>query len=381
MIAPPMRFHARSICGMILILVIASAVSRADDHIPRIALRPYQQGLERPLYVTHDGTSRLFIVEQPGRIRLVKDGQMLARPYLDIVKKVESQGECGLLSVAFHPKFADNGYLYVDYTTRAPNLKTVIAEFKVAPNATEVDPRTERVLLTIDQPYPNHNGGQLQFGPRDGMLYIGMGDGGSAGDPQNRAQNPQELLGKILRIDIDNRKPYGIPKDNPFVKDKRFRPEIWTWGMRNPWRFSFDRETGMCYAGDVGQNLYEEVDVLEAGGNYGWRLREALHPFKPTKNEPTLTDPIKEYGRDKGVSVTGGYVYRGKSIASLVGWYVYGDYGSGRIWGLKYEDGRVTEDAELLRMRGQPSSFGEDIDGELYVCDHGRGTVLRIVTD
>src|SRR5205823_3741481 len=226
----------------------------------------------------------------------------------------------------------------------------------------------------------NHNSGDVVFGP-DGMLYIGMGDGGAANDPENRAQNPRELLGKVLRIDVSPRSGYAIPRDNPFVADKRFRPEIWTLGMRNPWRFSFDRLTHTCFAGDVGQDRWEEVDVLTRGGNYGWRIREGLHPFRNETAETKLIDPIAEYGRDKGASVTGGYVYRGKQFPSLQGIYFYADYVSGRFWGLRYDDksGSViardelritTPDGKPALNRVQPSSFGEDVDGELYVCDH-----------
>ncbi|MGH7179585.1 MAG: PQQ-dependent sugar dehydrogenase, partial [Tepidisphaeraceae bacterium] len=233
-------------------------------------------------------------------------------------------------------------------------------------------------IMTVGQPYANHNGGLCLFGP-DGMMYIGMGDGGSAGDPQNRAQNPAELLGKMLRIDVNRRNGYAVPSDNPLVGRRGACPEIWAGGLRNPWRFCFDPVTGLLYCADVGQYLWEEIDIITRGGNYGWRIREGAHPFRPVDNPPgDLVDPIKEYGHELGISITGGYVYRGRRIPSLVGWYVYGDYSSGRIWALKYENGKVTGDVELLNTRALISSFGEDSEGELYVCDHA-GSVLKIV--
>jgi glucose/arabinose dehydrogenase len=218
-----------------------------------------------------------------------------------------------------------------------------------------------------------------------------MGDGGSGNDPRNNGQKPGELLGKMLRIDVNDRDPYGVPKDNPFVNNKSYRPEIWATGLRNPWRFSFDRETGVCYAGDVGQNKWEEIDVIVKGGNYGWRLREGKHPFLPTGGTQQLIDPIAEYGRELGLSVTGGYVYRGERFKQLQGIYLYADYGSGRVWGLKYEKGKVLANEEFnvtyasngksALNRVQPSSFGEDVAGELYMCDHSAGVVWRIIPE
>jgi glucose/arabinose dehydrogenase len=378
---------------LVVSLVLAGGCGSAVAAEPAARLVQVAKGLEKPLGVEADGSpGRLYLLEQPGRIRLMQGGRLLTQPYLNVVDRVTCQGECGFLGIAFHPDFARNGLFYVDYTAGfKKTLHTVIAEYRAQPGAVTVDPSTERILLTIDQPYANHNGGQLRFGP-DGMLYIGMGDGGSAGDPGNRAQNPRELLGKILRIDVNDRsdgKPYGVPKDNPFVNDPRFRPEIWAWGMRNPWRFSFDRKTGTCYCGDIGQNKFEELDIITKGGNYGWHIREAMHPFKNQATDPpcTLIDPIVEYPRDKGWSITGGFVYRGKKFPALDGLYIYGDYVSGRFWGLRYEDGKVISNDELnMTVNGQPtlnrvqpSSFGEDLDGELYVCDHSHGIVYQVV--
>lgn len=364
--------------GLLLILLATAVLAGAEP--PRIKLEPMVRRLERPLWLTHDGTDRLFVIEQPGRVRLIVNGQLQKTPYLDLTKGVLDGGEQGLLCMVFHPDFASNGYLYVNYTRRRPQRQTVISEFRTDPRSDHVDPSTERIITTIDQPYANHNGGQILFGP-DGMLYVGMGDGGSANDPQNRAQNLNELLGKILRIDVTPREGYAVPKDNPFVGRTGARPEIWSLGWRNPWRISFDRETKLMYVGDVGQNKWEEIHVcVKPGENYGWRFYEGTHEFNLNSGPmpKDLIMPIKEYSHDLGLSVTGGYVYRGKKYPSLVGWYIYGDYSSGRIWGLKYENGSITGDALLLHSRAQPASFGEDTDGELYLCDHN-GIVYRIV--
>ncbi len=271
-----MNLAARSVVVVLLSSVVACADAAPvpAGAAPRIRLQTVVKGLSSPVDIVSDGSlDRMYVVEQPGRLRLLVKGRMESTPYLNISDRVTHQGECGFLGVAFHPQFAANGYFYVKYTTGstgAKDLRTVVSEFHVDlyanPNAKVVNPKNERIIIEIPQPYNNHNGGQVMFGP-DGMLYIGMGDGGSGGDPQNRAQNPQELLGKILRIDPNPRDGYAVPKDNPFVADKRFRPEIWALGLRNPWRFSFDRKTGVCYTGDVGQNLYEEVHVIDKGGN------------------------------------------------------------------------------------------------------------------
>ena len=360
---------------------------------PEIKLVPVIRGTDHPVYLKSDGTDRLFVVEQPGRIRLVKDGTLAPKPYLDIRDQVFYQGECGLLSVTFHPDFAHNGYLYVDYTSKKNGkLQTFISEFKVDPKAEIVDRKTEREVLVIDQPYANHNGGLVEFGP-DGMLYVCMGDGGSHDDPQNRAQNLKELLGKQLRIDVTPRQGYAIPKDNPFVSQAGARGEIWAYGLRNHWRYSWDRKTGVCYAGDVGQNRWEEVDILVKGGNYGWRPREGLHqnpnlrPPEEIQQDRTAIDPIVEYEHTIGLSITGGYVYRGRKSPALDGIYIYADYSTGRFWGLRYEDGKMTENYEFNAMTADGkstinrilvSSFGEDKDGEVYVCDHNRGVIYRI---
>ncbi len=379
--------------GCLLVGMLMATNALADEPAPSLTLQVVDKGFDNPLYFINDPTGRNFVVEQAGRVVLLKDGHKSGAPYLDITDRVKAGGECGLLSVAFHPKFAENGRVFVDYTASKPNLHTVISEFKADPKAGTIDATTEKILLKIDQPQGNHNGGLVIFGP-DGMLYIGMGDGGAANDtapghvePGGNGQSPQALLGKILRLDVDSPSPY-IPKDNPFVDNKEYRPEIWSLGMRNPWRFSFDRETKLLYCGDVGQGTWEEVDIITKGGNYGWRIREGLHPFRGKETSPDkLIDPIAEYShKEGGLSITGGYVYRGKKYPELKGVYIYGDYSQGRFYGLRYEKDKVTWKTEFnvsigkndARNRISISSFGEDADGELYVCDLQRGIVYQI---
>ena len=377
------------------LLSFAQTAAAASADAPRIKLERVIPKMDNPVYLTQDGAGRTFIVEKTGRVRLLKPDDLTPEPtpYLDLSKDVYVEYECGLLSIAFHPKFAENGLLYANYTAKRPKLKTFVSEFKTDPKSATVDKSTERVVLTIDQPFANHNGGQLKFGPADGMLYIGMGDGGAAHDPKNAGQDMKTLLGKMLRIDVAPRDGYAVPKDNPFVGDANYAPEIWATGLRNPWRFSFDRETNLLYAADVGQDLWEEIDVIEKGKNYGWRVREGFHDLHPIQNPPAFADPIFEYEhgtKDKrmAASVTGGYVYRGKRIPSLVGWYVFGEYVDGRVWGLKYADGKLLDSALLIDPKDpsknggqrptQPASFGEAPDGELYLLD-GNGPVYRIV--
>ncbi|MDM8520089.1 PQQ-dependent sugar dehydrogenase [Anaerolineales bacterium HSG6] len=352
----------------------------------QITLNPITGGFSKPVYLTHadDQSGRLFVVEQAGRIVIIEDNIIRSTLFLDIVDIVgSSANEQGLLSMAFHPDYTNNGYLFVNYT----NLEghTVIAQYQVsAVDPNQADKDSEQILLTIPQPYGNHNGGQILFGP-DGYLYVGMGDGGAANDPQNNAQDLERLLGKILRIDIDQATPYGVPDDNPFVSQTSARPEIWSYGWRNPWRISFDRLTGDMYIADVGQNQYEEIHVEEVGtsggGNYGWRLMEGRHCFNPSSCDPdslSLILPITEYDHDQGCSITGGYVYRGQKNLSLKGIYIYGDYCTGLIWGLRQEAGGVWSDVLLSSSNHTISSFGEDEDGELYLLDHQTGQVMMI---
>lgn len=371
------------VLGTILTAVVAlayggqpggAAVTAAP---PQVALRPAVSGLAQPVHVTHagDGTGRLFVVEQAGVIRVIRDARLLRAPFLDIRRRVIAGGELGLLSVAFHPRYATNGRFFVNYTADQGRLRTVIAEYRVSLRGADTADPTERVLLEIEQPFRNHNGGLNLFGP-DGRLYIGMGDGGSGGDPFNNGQRLDTLLGKLLRLDVDGDAPYRIPPDNPFVGRGSARPEIWAYGLRNPWRFSFDRGTGQLWLADVGQNAWEEIDLIERGGNYGWNIMEGAHCFTPPAdcNTTGLRLPLAEYDRSGGCSVTGGYVYRGRRIPRLVGRYVFGDYCSGRIWVLSETAPGRWVMAPLLESGMSISSFGEDQAGELYVVDH-RGSV------
>ena len=354
--------------------------------IPEIRLQPVVSGLTDPVSLTHDGArdDRLFVVEQAGVIRVIENGRLLDSPFLDIRDRVASGGETGLLSVAFHPHYADNGYFYVDYTTRDHLiLYTVVSRFRRS-SPLHADVGSEAVLLKVTQPFSNHNGGQIAFGP-DGLLYIGMGDGGAANDPLDHGQNLGTLLGTLLRIDVDHAEaplPYAIPANNPFRSTQGARAEIWAYGFRNPWRFAFDTLTGRLFVADVGQDQVEEIDVVSAGGNYGWDIFEGDRCRKARSLcvNPKLRAPIQTYRHPQGMAVTGGYVYRGAALPQLCGVYVYGDYATGRIWGLIYDPARdrVTAQRELLRTSLNISSFGTDRDDELYVLGHRSGVVMRV---
>ena len=332
-------------------------------------------GLDSPVGLTHagDGSGRLFIVEQVGRVRIFQDGSLLPTPFLDIRERVGSRAnEQGLLGLAFHPRFSENGYFFVNYTDL--NGDTVIARYRVSSDNPDLaDAASETQLLGVSQPFGNHNGGMLAFGP-DGCLYAGLGDGGSAGDPMNNGQSLNTLLGKILRIDVDGAQPYTIPPDNPYIG--RGLPEIWASGLRNPWRFSFDRLTGDLYIGDVGQNQWEEINFLPSNGsggaNFGWRIYEGKHVFQGSPpSEVDFVEPIAEYGHDQGYSVTGGFVYRGENLPEWQGIYLYGDYGSGHVWGLKQKAGENWESRLLFESAGRITTFGEDEAGEIYLVDQG----------
>ncbi|WP_455245408.1 PQQ-dependent sugar dehydrogenase [Petrachloros mirabilis] len=345
---------------------------KAIDLVPVVT-----QGLQSPLFLTHagNGSGQLFVVEQPGTIRLIDRGVLIEKPFLELRDRVSARGEQGLLGLAFHPGHRRNGRLFVNYTRKSDGA-TVVSEFTRRNQEHQVAASTERILMVVPQPYSNHNGGMVAFGP-DGHLYIGLGDGGSGGDPQNRAQNSDELLGKILRIDVDRGRPYATPDDNPFSGGGG-SPEIFALGFRNPWRFSFDRETGMLWLADVGQNKWEEVDLVTAGGNYGWRVMEGTHCYDPDRdcNSDGLTFPIAEYGHEQGrCSITGGYVYRGRLIPSLRGTYLFGDYCSGEIFAVTAgADHKKTSAVRILMRTGfRISSFGEDEAGELYLVDHNGG--------
>ena len=361
-------------------LFMFAGVAAADS--PQVALQLVRGGLTEPVSITHAGDSRLFITLQPGLVVIWNGTEILQQPFLDIQSRVLAGGERGLLSIAFHPRYQENGLFFANYTNRGGN--TVVSRFSVSADPNRADAMSERQILFVPQPFANHNGGQLQFGP-DGYLYIGMGDGGSGGDPGNRAQSLSDLLGKMLRIDVDSGTTYAIPPTNPFVGNSQARPEIWSFGLRNPWRFSFDRSSGDLWIADVGQGQWEEVSFQPptsiGGENYGWRRMEGTHCFNPSSNCDTgnLVLPVIEYAHSTGgCSVTGGYVYRGSRYPRLHSMYIYGDYCSGKIWGATRDAlGRVTTQ-DLLDTNLLISTFGEDMNGELYVAHHG-GAIYHIV--
>jgi glucose/arabinose dehydrogenase len=368
---------------LLAILLTAACGGRADD-VPVIAFEPVVSGVTRPVAITHAGDARLFITLQDGRIVIWDGTRLLPEPFLDVRARVTSGGERGLLSVAFHPRYRENGFFFVNYTDLGGD--TVVARFTVsAADPNRADPASFRQILFVDQPFANHNGGQLQFGP-DGFLYIGMGDGGSGGDPGNRAQNLNDLLGKMLRIDIDA-EPYAIPTSNPFAGQAGRRGEIWASGLRNPWRFSFDRVNGDLWIADVGQGQWEEIDFQPytsiGGENYGWRRMEGTHCFNPAANcnDGTLVLPAIEYGHTGGAcSVTGGSVYRGARSPRLHGTYIYGDYCNGVIWGsVRNPASGAIATGVLADTSFTISAFGEDALGEIYVADHNGNAVHRIV--
>ncbi len=352
-----------------------------------LVLELVADGLRRPvgLVAAGDGSGRLFIVEQHGRIRVLEGGTVRAEPFLDVAERVSCCGERGLLGLAFHPGFRDNGLFFVDYTDRRGD--TVVSRFRASADRERADAASEELVLAFDQPFANHNGGQLAFGP-DGYLYVGTGDGGAAGDPQDNGQSLSTLLGKLLRLDVEEL-PYRVPADNPFADAAGARPEIWAYGLRNPWRFSFDRETGDLFIADVGQNRWEEIDfqpsASRGGENYGWRSMEGSHCFAPASGcrAEALALPILEYGHGEGCSVTGGFRHRGRTVPQLAGLYVYADYCSGIVWGAEPAADGTWSSRRLLETRLAISSFGEDEEGELYVVHLGTrddGAVYRLAS-
>jgi glucose/arabinose dehydrogenase len=360
----------------------APATSPATPASGQVSLRKVVDGLEPLTYLTHagEGSERLYLVVKAGRILVLENGSVREQPFLDISDRVGSQGsEQGLLSIAFSPRYSSDNAFYVNYTDTKGD--TVVSRFSADRQQVVADADSEMALLNIDQPFANHNGGQLQFGP-DGMLYIGMGDGGSGGDPQNNGQNTGVLLGKLLRIDVNQTgQPYAIPADNPKLGNAS-RPEVWAYGLRNPWRFSFDRQTGDLYIADVGQNQYEEIDFHPAGTpggqNYGWNLREGFESYSNGADSASFTAPIHEYSHADGCSVTGGYVYRGQLLPQLNGAYLYSDYCSGHIWALQRAADGTWQNTLLLESGTNVSSFGEDAAGELYVIGLD-GSVFQFV--
>lgn len=354
-------------------------------------LEQFATGLDLPVDLQNADDDRLFAVEKNGTISIINaDGSVESTFFLDITDRVvNNAGERGLLGLAFHPNYADNGYFYVNYTTTSGT--TIVSRFSVTADANLADAGSEMILMQVEQPFNNHNGGCLQFGP-DGYLYIGLGDGGSGNDPFDLSQDPQELLGKMLRIDVDNGSPYGIPADNPFIGNPDVLDEIWALGLRNPWRYSFDRQTGDMWIGDVGQGSFEEIDFEPAsstgGLNYGWKCREGFSPANGNSDDcenfdPSIaTDPVHDYPTSFsfGKSVTGGYVYRGTENPDFVGQYIYGDFVTGRIWSLSPDGSGGFTNQELLDWTDNNlSSFGEDADGEMYVVAFQEGNIYKII--
>ena len=386
---------------MRILAVLLCTVTCALAQIQPLAPRQLEQvfdfaRLESPVLLTHaaDGSGRVFLVEKAGLIKVLRPARSAQSTFFDHRASINSgPNEAGLLGLAFHPDYASNGRVFVCFTHG--NLVSRISEFRVSGDPDVLDPASERVLLDIDQPAGNHNGGMIAFGP-DGMLYAGFGDGGASNDRFRNGQDPTTLLGTILRLDVDRRDgdAYGVPPDNPFVGNEQgWRSEIWAWGLRNPWRFSFDRHTGDLWVGDVGQNRQEEIDLVVRGGNYGWNLQEGFECFgSSTCDDSDLLPPVLQYGRADGISVTGGYVYRGRRLGQLHGAYVYADFGSRHLWAIRHDGTAVTDSAWLATAPSNVSSFGENEQGELYVVGYdgriyqfaalpGEGPVVTAVQD
>lgn len=392
------RSRARAVCASALVLTscggadptrpstgpsAASCAAGAPvQGVPALEARLVTAGLRNPLDLQSSvgDRERVYVVEQGGRIRVVRNGQLQSDAFLDVSDRISSGGERGLLGLAFHPQFGVNRRFFVNYTD--PRGDTRIAEFR-AGSADTADRASERVLLAVAQPFANHNGGGLAFGG-DGRLYVGLGDGGSGGDPLGNGQRLDTHLGKLLRLDVDGAAPYVVPADNPFRATAGALPEIWAYGLRNPYRFSFDRATGDLYLGDVGQGSREEVDVglagRHGGENYGWNVMEGTACYRPASGceRAGLTLPVHEYGHDQGCSITGGVVYRGCRMPALAGAYFFGDYCRGFVRSLRHADGAVSDLREWpLRGIGNVVAIGADADGELYVVDYD-GELYRL---
>jgi glucose/arabinose dehydrogenase len=382
--------------AFVLLCLVSALVAQEDEPVlmreaapdpANVAVEEYVSGLSYPLYVTHAGdeSGRLFVVGQAGQIYLIKDGELQEELFLDLSDTVTQSvlrgySEQGLLGLAFHPNYEENGFFYVNYTDQSGD--SAVARYSVSSDNPDVaDKDSAVVLMTQDQPFPNHNGGHMTFGP-DGYLYISFGDGGAANDPLQTGQNPSDWLGSILRIDVDSEEPYGIPEDNPVANNEDFAPEVWSYGLRNVWRFSFDRATGDMYLADVGQNMWEEVNLQPAdstgGENYGWNAYEASQPFATSAEPEGMVYPFAEYPHQGGdCSVTGGYVYRGTEIPELEGVYLFSDYCTGRVWASYRDANGDWQTNVFMELNRQVSSFGEDEVGELYIVDYG-GSLWRI---
>jgi hypothetical protein len=389
--APGARGGVRALLPLAFLLVLGcsdDAGTQPDDPDtpPGFELRVevVASGLSNPLHLTAPtGDSRLFVVEQPGRIRIIQNGQLLATPFIDLTAKVLSGGERGLLSMAFDPAYATNGHFYVNYTDRTGD--TVVERYRVSSDPNRGDPASAKLILFVNQPFANHNGGHVLFGP-DGKLYVGMGDGGSGGDPQRNGQNRNTLLGKLLRIDVSRGDPYAIPPDNPFVGQGGARGEVWAYGLRNPWRIWFDRTDRILYVADVGQNQDEEVNAVEqssAGVNYGWNVMEGRQCFNASScNQSGLTLPVVTYGHSGGAcSVTGGLVYRGQRIPEIRGHYFYADYCAGWVRSFRLTNGAAADPRDWsVGAVGSILSFGEDAAGEMYLLS-ANGRVYRFLSE
>ncbi len=362
--------------GLAFLLTVAIPVQAADTfaRADGIKLVVAADGFDHPVFLgTAPGDARLFVVEQPGRIRWIENGKPSVALFADLTPVVRYGGERGLLGLAFHPAFERNGFVFVNYTDRSGD--TQIMRYTVKRDRSAIDAASAKSILQVKQPFANHNGGHIAFGP-DSMLYVGMGDGGAGGDPMGNGQNRHALLGKMLRIDVDHGDPYAIPAGNMFKdKPRQGAPEIWSLGMRNPWRWSFDFVGKRLIVADVGQNKYEEVNVVDAasaGLNYGWSVREALHGFGLPRPRPAnLVEPAVEYDHSEGCSVTGGYAYRGQAMPALAGTIFFSDFCRGWLRSFRHEQGRVTDRTEWnVGSLGNVSSFGEDGAHELYVVTH-----------
>ena len=357
-------------------------VSVLGLHAEDLVLEPLfpNKTFKRPIAMLEDTSKKgaWYVAEQSGKVWYCPEGKK-GGLVLDLSKNLGKSNEEGLLSLIFSPNFTEDKQVFIYYSLKKPRT-SIVASFILENN--KIDRRSEVRLLEMSEPYGNHNGGQLAFGP-EGYLYIGVGDGGKAGDPHKNGQNLKSLHGKILRIDPFSKqgdKNYGIPSDNPLVKNKLGRGEIYAWGLRNPWRFSFDRLTGEIICADVGQNKQEEIDYIVKGGNYGWNKREGSLPFASKEKNPSWREPFFVYGRKKGISVTGGFVYRGESITNLKGWYICSDFATGRFWLLEQEKGKLKQSIEIDSKKLQVASFSEDQAGELYLMSYAKGTIYKLKT-
>ena len=398
-------FFRHMLSSFLLVMLATTMLSVActvrDVHATdSVSLQEISGDFEQPVYLTHagDGSGRLFVVEKAGRVKIIEAGRVREELFLDITDRVNNSGEAGLLSIAFPPEYAETGYFLVYYNHRDKNLvqpeagdqgkndgfDTVVARFRVTADPNLADPDSEERILLRNQPYTNHNGGLIAFGP-DGALYIGLGDGGSSGDPLGAGQDLSTWLGKILRIQVGPTGAYSVPADNPFVGQDDVQPEIWDWGLRNPWRFSFDRQSGDLWIGDVGQNQQEEIHLHPAGEpgglNFGWNCYEGELPYRLTPScTASYQPPILVYPREEGRSVTGGYVYRGTRFSRLSGRYFFADYVQGRLWSIQRSgDGSWTPKRLELDSEEGIVSLGDDEAGELYLLGFGSGTVYQIV--